>query len=152
MSKQDKLMLLYDHEPSNEMLAVNLNAIVGRAAGEPSAVNYRLDGGVKRELFLNYWKARLNRFDFNLERNLDDTTPGLNGTGYTYSNHHLSNRDIGGSNARRRPNLNRWLIYIMCFRIDRQGLAQQLSDVESNHGDKFVGPNGFYVDRQLGGK
>lgn len=95
MSKQDKLMLLYDHEPNSDVLASNMSALGTASDRSAASVNYRLDGGAKRELFLNYWKTRLSRFEFSLTASEDSaTTPSsLNGT--AYSNHHLSNRDIG---------------------------------------------------------
>ena len=64
MSKQDKLMLLYDHEPNSETLSANLCSMSGRSPNElADTVHFRLDSGVKRDVFVSYWKARLNRFD-----------------------------------------------------------------------------------------
>jgi hypothetical protein len=52
--------------------------------------NYRLDNSIRKELFVNYWRNRLSRFDLNLiEESNIHLPPGAGG------NHHLSNRDIG---------------------------------------------------------
>jgi len=108
VSKQDKIILLYDYEANNETIAANLSAICGANCSAASdSVTYRLDNGVKRELFVNYWKARLSRFEpsgYLVDRTPDEANhhhhynPSLgmiNGAPFNYSgNHHLSNRDI----------------------------------------------------------
>lgn len=117
LSKLDKLMLLYDYEPSNNVILANLStlatsSLVASTSQMATTTTYRLDNGMKRDLFFNYWKARLNRFEPSLmfssattstssyhlaEAQLKtDVDQNFMNDGISYAgNHHLSNRDIG---------------------------------------------------------
>lgn len=111
ISKVDKIILLYDYEPSNEILINNLDSVrmaanLGKQGekqyAETSAtsssskidINYRLDNCVRKDMFVSYWRNRLHKFDLNLnDSKYDEANSNLNQ--FTIANHHLSNRDIG---------------------------------------------------------
>lgn len=105
---------MYDYEPSNETLSnyFSTNSSISNTSQDIAAcdnnsddnesesqqilneITYRLDGSMDQELFFNYWKNRLSKFDLNLidnsnyygntqQDNLDKDT--LNKTSHTES-------------------------------------------------------------------
>jgi hypothetical protein len=86
VNKRNKSILLYDYEPTNEYIKENFNAIHQQQqhgvvaddnsedAQMPSFNNtgklndfvYRLDNSIRKELFINYWRNRVTKFELNL--------------------------------------------------------------------------------------
>ena len=92
VNKLDKSALLYDYEPTNEIIDthystfvfnnttnntnVNVNEVVNSNETElkqiqtEMAASYRLDASVKREQFLNFWRNHTTKFD--VDKNCED--------------------------------------------------------------------------------
>ena len=102
--KHEKCVLLYDDEP------ISPHNLGGRS--KPSkysqAINVRLDNSVQKENFLNFWRNKSEKFDFQvnesrsnediLRSSMSEYNSKSGSSNYLNANnvhHHLSNRDIG---------------------------------------------------------
>ena len=124
-NKQDKSVLLYDYEPSNDIIASNFEQFSSKNTSNTQSgvllninetaqasnnnnnnnqtvsLNYRLDNSIKYEPFLSHWRNKASKFD--IDKNIDDNyfdyscnLTNINNLINTYTtNHHLSNKDIG---------------------------------------------------------
>lgn len=118
VNKLDKSALLYDYEPTNEIIDnhystfvinnindLNSNENDFKAIYTNLATCYRLDNSIRSEQFLNYWRNHTTKFD--VDKNSQDNYYSFyNMTKFnsniqhsdSYKHHHLSNKDIGKKN------------------------------------------------------
>lgn len=124
VNKLDRSALLYDYEPTNEIIdnhystfvLNNNNSLINNINDLNSNENdfkifhtnlatcYRLDNSIRQDLFLNYWRNHTTKFD--VDKNSQDNYYSFYNVANfnsniqhsdSYKHHHLSNKDIGKS-------------------------------------------------------